>query len=127
MKRTFKVFAPKWIYKLRSFCYIPLTKDLYIKDEQELKDEFEKIYRTIIKKAQEIKLWDNFTEDNNLSYDILKGIFRTKIIKLENINIQCRYEEKVLYVEYYDDTVIDSSIQIHIDNVKIKKKFKLFI
>ena len=117
----------KWIYKLRSFCYIPLTKDLYIKDEQELKDEFEKIYRTIIKKAQEIKLWDNFTEDNNLSYDILKGIFRTKIIKLENINIQCRYEEKVLYVEYYDDTVIDSSIQIHIDNVKIKKKFKLFI
>ena len=117
----------KWIYKLRSFCYIPLADNFYVKDLEKLKDNLEKIFRLIIKKAQEIKLWDTFTEDNNITYDVLKEIFITKIIKLENINIQCRYEENVLYVEYYDDTVIDSSIQIHIDNVRIKKKFKLFI
>ena len=104
-----------------------MADNYYEKDLEKLKDNLEKIFRLIIKKAQEIKLWDTFTEDNNITYDVLKEIFITKIIKLENINIQCRYEENVLYVEYYDDTVIDSSIQIHIDNVRIKKKFKLFI
>ena len=60
-------------------------------------------------------------------YEILKEVFDTKIIYLQNINVQCKYENKVLYVEYYDDTVIESSKKIEIDEVRIKKKFKVFL
>lgn len=59
-------------------------------------------------------------------YEILKEVFDTKIIYLQNINVQCKYENKVLYVEYYDDTVIESSKKIEIDEVRIKKSLKYF-
>ena len=117
----------KWIYKLRYYRYIPINEEQKIKDLEELNDDFKEIVKLIIIKAQSFKLWDNFTEDSNLTYQILKEIFNTKIIKLENINIQCRYENKVLYVEYYDDSIIDNTIKFDVNSVKIKKKFKLFV
>ena len=90
-------------------------------------DLFEEVIRLIIKKLQKFRIWDTFSENQELNYKILKEIFNTKIIYLQSINIQCRFENKVLIVEYYDDTVIDSSLEVHIDSVKIKKKFKLFM
>lgn len=117
----------KWIYKIRYYRYIPISKEENVKDLKELDLEFEKLIRTIIKRAQELKIWDNFSENEDVTYKILKEVFDTKIIYLQNINIQCSYENKILTVDYYDDTVIESSLKINIDSVKIKKKIKLFI
>ena len=117
----------KWIYKIRYYRYIPINKDEYVKDISELDDIFESIIKQIIKKAQLFKIWDEFSEDFELTYNILKEVFNTKIINLEGINIEFRYENKVLYVEYYDDTVIENTFKINVDSVKIKKKVKLFI
>lgn len=116
----------EWIYKIRYFRFIPINSERKIKDLEELNPRFEKIIKLIIKKSQEFKVWDNFTENQELTYKILKEIFDIKIIYLQNIVFQCKYEDKVLYVEIYDDTVIENTLKIEIDNVKIKKKFKLF-
>lgn len=116
----------EWIYKIRYFRFIPINSEQKIKDIEELNPKFEKIIRLIIRKAQEFKIWDNFTENQELTYKILKEIFDIKIIYLQNIVFQCKFEDKVLYVEIYDDTVIENTLKIEIDNVRIKKKFKLF-
>ena len=98
-----------------------------MKDIKALKPKFEDIIRLIIKKAQELKIWDNFPEDSALTYVILKEVFDTKMINLQNLNIQCSYQNKILTVEYYDDTILESAINVDIDSVKIKKKIKLFV
>lgn len=116
-----------WIYKIRYFRYIPVNETEKVRDVTEFKKAFELLIKLIIKKAQKLKVWDVFSEDAELTYRILKEVFDSKIIYLQNINIQCRYEDKVLDIEYYDDTVMDSSLKVNIDSVKIKKKFKLFI
>ena len=116
-----------WIYKIRYYRYIPISETESVKDLQELNELFEEVIKLIIKKLQKFKIWDTFSENQELNYKILKEIFNTKIIYLQSINIQCRFENKVLIVEYYDDTVIDNSLEVHIDSVKIKKKFKLFM
>ncbi len=116
-----------WIYKIRYYRYIPISETESVRDLQELNDLFEEVIRLIIKKLQKFRIWDTFSENQELNYNILKEIFNTKIIYLQSINIQCRFENKVLIVEYYDDTVIDNSLEVHIDSVKIKKKFKLFM
>ena len=116
-----------WIYKIRCYRYIPINENLYMKDIEALNPKFEEIIKLIIKKAQELKIWDNFSEDKDLTYTILREIFDTKMISLQNLNIQCSYQNKVLTVEYYDDTIIEITKKIDIDNVKIKKKIKLFI
>lgn len=115
------------IYRIRYYRYIPISREKYIKDVEELKEKFEEVIKEVIKKAQKLKIWDNFSEDAGLTYQILKEIFDMKMIYLQNLNIQCKYENKELYVEYYDDTIIESSIKIKADTVKIKKKIKLFI
>lgn len=117
----------RWIYKIRYYRNIPVNQNEAVKDLQELEEVFKTLIQGIIEKAQELKIWDIFSEDKELTYTILKEVFDSKIIYLQNINIQCSYTEKILEVEYYDDTVIDNSLKVHIDNIKIKKKFKLFI
>ena len=116
-----------WIYKIRYYRYIPIDYEKTIKDIEVLKEKFEEVIKIIIKKAQELKIWDIFSENTELTYQILKEIFDMKMICLQNLNMQCKYENKELYVEYYDDTIIESSLKIKTDTVKIKKKIKLFI
>ena len=117
----------KWIYKIRYYRYIPISNNKYIKDINELESSFENVIKNIIKKAQLFKIWDQFSEDFELSYKILKEVFNSKIIKLEGINIEFKYENKELQVEYYDDTVLENTFKINVDSVKIKKKVKLFV
>ena len=117
----------RWIYKIRYFRYIPINEKQFIKDMEELKVEFKNLINVVIKKAQMLKVWDKISDDKILTYIILKEIFDTKIICLENINIQFKYEKNILYVEYYDDTVMESSIKLQVEDLKIKKKIKLFI
>ena len=117
----------KWMYKIRYYRYLPIDKENCIKDIIKLNNKFEKIIKLIIKKAQEFKIWDIFTEDSELNYTILKEVFNTKIICLENINFQCRNEGKLLYVDIYDDNVLESTIKFEVENTRIKKKIKLFI
>lgn len=127
IKEENKSNLTRWVYKLRYFRYIPFSKEKNVKDLHELDLEFEKVFKKIIAKAQELKLWDNFSEDSELTYRILKEIFDTKIIFLQNINIYCDYNDGILTVSFYDDNIIENSIKIEIEKVKIKKKFKLFI
>ena len=117
----------RWIYKIRYYRYLPIDRELYMKDIEGLKPKFEDVIKLIIKKAQELKIWDNFSEDSAVTYVILKEVFDTKMINLQNLNIQCSYENKVLTVEYYDDTILESAINVDVDSVKIKKKIKLFV
>lgn len=122
-----KVELIKWIYRIRCYRYLPINENEFVKDIKELDETFEKLIKRIIKRAQSLKIWDSFSEDANLTYEISKEIFNTKIINLETINMQFKYENKELYVEYFDDTVIENSLKVHIDGVKIKKKVKLFV
>ena len=122
-----KLELVSWIYKIRYYRYVPISLEKSVKDIEELKIDFRNLIKLVIKKAQQLKIWDIFADDEKLTYEILKEVFDTKIIYLQNINIQCNYEDKILIAQYYDDNVIESSLKIHIDEVKIKRKFKLFL
>ena len=117
----------KYIYKIRYFRYIPVEEDKYIRDLKELNPKFRQVIKLIIKKAQEFKIWEKITDDETTTYQILKEIFDTKIIKLESINIICRNDEKNLIVEYYDDTILENEIKIKKTEEKVKKRIRLFI
>ena len=116
-----------WIYKLRYYRYIPISKDKCVKDMKELTPRFRDLIKLIIKRAQTLKIWEVFIDESDINYQILKEVFDSKIVRLENINLQFKTEDKKLIVEYYDDTVIENSIKINKEITKIKKKVKLFI
>lgn len=122
-----KIDIINWIYKIRYYCHIPFNEDTYLKDIKELDKQFEKVIKLLIKKAQIIKIWDVFTEDEELSYIIIKELFNSKMINFENVNVMCKYENGILYLEYYDGDTLEMKKELKIKNIRIKKKIKLFI
>ena len=116
-----------WIYKIRYYKYIPFDENLYIKDIEELQKYFKQTIKVLINKAQEYKIWEVFSEDQELTYMIINELLNTKIISFENINILCRYQKETLTVEYYDGNALEFVKKFELKAVKIKKKIKLFI
>lgn len=116
-----------WVYKIRYYRYIPYNEEKSLKDLEELEKDFKEVIETLIKKAQENKVWDIFTEDRELAYIVIKELLDSKMINFESVNIVCKYENKILYVEYYDGNILETRAQFKLENVRIKKKIKLFI
>lgn len=116
-----------WIYKIRYYRYIPFDEQSYLKDREELEEDFAGVIKLLTKKAQTQKIWDVFAENEELTYDVIKEVFNSKIINLENVNIMCKYEDGVLYVSYYDAYILETNVEIKREHIKIKKKIKLFI
>lgn len=117
----------EWVYKIRYYRWIPFDNELYLKDVKELETGFKTVIKLLIKKMQYYKIWDNFTEDEELTYYLIKNLLDTKIINLENINIFCKYENEILYIEYFDGNILEKKFQLNIKNIRIKKRIKLFI
>ena len=89
-----KLSLIKWIYKIRYYRYIPINDNEKIKNLKELDLDFQILFKKIIKKAQELKIWDNFSENQEVTYQILKEIFDTKIIYLQNIKYSVRLQRR---------------------------------
>ncbi len=116
-----------WIYRLRYYCFLPIDDKKKLNDMEELNSSFESIIKLIIKKAQQNKIWENFSEDQELTYQVLKEIFNSKMIDLEKANIACRYEDGTLYLQYYDANMLEKETKLEVSHIKIKRKFKLFV
>ena len=116
-----------WIYKIRYYGYIPYDEEKSLKDLKDLKKEFKDIIKLLIAKAQENKIWDNFTENQEIAYMVISELFNSKMINFENVNIVCKYENGILYLEYYDGNILEKKAEFKLANVRIKKKIKLFV
>ena len=119
------------IYNLRYYELIPYdNKKIY--EIGNLKESLQNVEKNLIKKACDKKILTRFSGDENLNYEILKNIFVSKIIDLEAIVINLKYNKDILSVELYDGDIIENSINIKIKaktelSVRLKKKIKLFI
>lgn len=117
----------EWLYKIRYYSYVPVDESNYLKDVKKLEKGFKKIKKLLIKKAIDNKLIDNFTEDEELAYNVIDNVLKSRIINLENININCKYGNEILQIEYYDGNILENKVEIKRESVKIKRKIKLFI
>lgn len=111
----------KIIYELRYYKLIPpvVTK------------ETDEIERKLIKKASEQKILTKFSEEEETNYQILKQIFTSKIIDLNEIVYTLKYTKGTLTLNIYDGNTHDETKQIRITektelSVKLNKKIKIF-
>lgn len=117
----------EWIYKIRYYRNIPFDNQIALKDVEILETNFKEVIQELVKKAQELKVWDVFTEDNEISYIIIKELLNSKMINFENISIECKYENGKLQVKYLDGDILEMENEFVLTNVRIKKKIRLFL
>lgn len=112
----------KLIYELRYFELLP---------RQTLPETIEIVEKMIIRKACEMKILTKFSEDENLNASILKNIFTSRIITIQNIVVSLKYNETILSIEMYDVNIHDKTVNVQITEktellVKLKKKIRIW-
>ena len=114
------------IYELRYYRFIPY-KDKFLKDVEELKISFDEIMKQVIDKACKLRAIQTICEEAEENFTILKILFDTQIIDLQSISIEPKYEDDILYLQYYDDKILENKIETNAKKLKVKKKTKIFI
>ena len=114
------------IYELRYYRFIPY-KDKFLKDVEELKISFDEIMKQVIDKACKLRAIQTICEEAEENFTILKILFDTQIIDLQSISIEPKYEDDILYLQYYDDKILENKIETKAKKLKVKKKTKILI
>ena len=129
-KCTLKKEMIDLIYEYRYYRFLKYNKERKIKENRYLNRQNQEIVNVIIKRAEELKVLEKISNNEEYNKTILEEIFNTRVITLENIHIQLMEEDGKKFVQYYDGNVLENKKEIEIvenSGVKLKKKIKLFI
>ena len=122
------------IYEMRYYCFIPFSEDQNMIEVRQLKKQIEKNIKTLIEKAITFKIINNFSQQPELNYEILKNIFQIRIIKLEEIYIKITKEKENIYIQLFDENIFEEKVKIGTKEtikskdleIKFNKAVKLF-
>ena len=123
------------LYEFRYYSKIPYDVNINIKKVPKLQEEVDNIQKKLIKKADSFKIINIFSSSEKLNYEIIKNIFDTRVINLEDLFIKIIQEKDKLYVQLYDENIFENKIEINTEDMinikkidmKLNRKIKLFI
>lgn len=122
----------KLIYELRYYLNLPYSAGKRINQIKSLNSKIENISKMLINKASNEKVLLKISNNEDLNYTILKNIFYTKIINLQNIKIEIKSEKNDFYFQVFDEETFDQKIELDFNNsnefvVRFNKILNLFI
>lgn len=110
----------KLIYKFRYFMCLPFNLEKNVKDVQLLEKDILKTEKILVKKAIEKKVI------SNVPFEIIRHVFETRIIILEELYYKITTESEKYYVQIFDENISEEKFEIKPVNSKINKKIKIF-
>lgn len=112
----------KLIYQFRYFMLLPFDMEKSVKDVEILKSKITDVEKLLTKTAIEKKVI------NNVPFEIMKHVFKTKIIILEDLYYKITSKDEKKYVQIFDENVSEEKFEItSTEKMKINKKIKIFI
>ena len=110
------------IYKFRYFMLLPFYSEKNVKDLSEIKEDIEETEKKLLQKAKQKKLI------SDVSFEVMKYVFKTRIITLENLYYKISSESEKYFVQIFDENVSEEKFEIETkEKLKINKKIKIFI
>lgn len=128
-KATTKREILDYIYQLRYYEFLTIdSKGKKIKEVAKLKTLLKNNRKELLTKAKQLDVIEDVTDDEKVNSEILNNIFDSKMIDLDHMVVEIKIQDGKIVVEYYDEKVLETTIQVESDKtVKLKKKVKLFI
>ena len=118
-----------YIYELRYYGFLILDQqETKLKEVLQLKPLIQKARESLLEKAKKLNVLEEVTEDEEINKQILNNIFDSKMIDLDHMVIETKVKDGKLYIEYYDEKVLETTVELQCDRtVRLKKKVKLFV
>ncbi len=121
----------KMLYQLRLFQNLVFSEGMLVKDCKQIANVFEHTQKLLLTKACKLGIIKIVSMDIQTNFDILKNVFDTKIIDLEQIKIYLELEKENIMFKVYDKEVFEKQVQIKWNGNKkdiiIRKKKKINI
>ena len=112
----------KLIYQFRYFMCLTFDETNNIKDLELIEEEINKTEQLLVKKAMEFKVI------NKVPFEVMKHVFETRIIILEELYYKITKESEKYYVQIFDENITEEKFEIEpIEKIKLNKKIKIFI
>lgn len=111
----------KLIYEFRYYTLLPYNYDKSIREVEELKKIIEDIERVLLKKAHDMKIIEKFSKQEDVDYELLKCIFSTRSINLEEIYVKLTKEKEEYFIQIFDGESFEDKIEIK-EPEKINKR-----
>jgi len=116
-EKVFELF-----YKFRYFVLLPFNSEKSVKDVKELSESIIKTEKLLIQKARQKKIMAD------VPFEIMKHVFETRIIKLEDLYYKITAKDDKNYVQIFDENISEEKFEIILEEkTKINKKIKIFI
>lgn len=114
---------------LRYYNFVLFDENRFIAEVEDLREDLDKIQSRILQKLYEVKGLNPITKNIETDIGIVKQIFDTRIMSLDNVYIGATIQNNKILVKVYDGNTLE--IEFMIDNLnnvqfKLKKKIKLF-
>lgn len=124
----------KLIYEFRYYTMLPYDYEKSVGEALELSNEINEIGKKIIKQANNMKVLEKVSKQEEINYEMLKNIFKTKSINLEEINIKLIKEKEKFYIQVFDENSLEEKSELqHVEkinkkdlNIRLNKKVKIF-
>jgi len=119
-----------YIYLIRYYKLLYVSKEKQIKDIEEIKEQLAMAESYLIARACNLKAISIISTNIEKNYKIISDILNTNIIDLDEIYLEFKKKDETTELTIYDDNMIDKTIKYNdrIElNVKSNKKTKLFL
>ena len=93
----------KIIYDFRYYSLLQYNNQSKVKDIEELREDLNEISTKIIDKAIEYKVLEKISNNEKTNNEILKNIFKVRIIKLEDAYLKITKEKDKYFLQYGDN------------------------
>ena len=120
-KVTTKQEMIRLIYEYRYYSMLPYNNKESIYEAKELKDEIKDMTKKILEKSHELKVIERFSKDDEIDYELLKFIFHTRSINLEEIYIKLTKEKDSYTIYTYDQNTIEEKEELQTEKIVNKK------
>lgn len=119
----------KRIYEFRYYCFLYFENGECIGKVKKLQDNIINIQKILIQKAKELKCINQIAKEEK-DFEILRMLFDTRMINLENMVAKLQKKETI-EVCLYETDILEKTILLPIEKedltVKLDKKIKLMI
>ncbi len=132
-KITTKNDLMKLVYEFRYFYLLPVDDSLCVGKIRKLSKNINIVVKTILDKAYELKVLDEWLVDEQKNGEIFKIMLSLHIISLKDIYFKIFKENEEYYIQFYDENVVDEKFKINMEikkedlKIKLNKKIKLFV
>ena len=113
---------------------LPYSYEKSIREVEELREIIETLERSLLKKSHDMKIIEKFSKQEDVDYELLKHIFSTRSINLEEIYVKLTKEKENYFIQIFEGESFEDKIQIQEPDkinkrdlyIRLNKKVKAF-